>query len=427
MQALTFKTDLTNQTDAIASRSGFSWVMIRFTQLNCFFIAIPPLFYFNVLNSAYCFFNKRIHRLLVYNIALNLYFVKYFSGITEFSHLCAIYCICMVDSAKKRILTGLQPTGALHLGNYLGSVRQMVELQDKGEMFFFIADLHALTDLNDEGLQFDPEEQRQNTRHLLCASISLGIDPKESVVYRQSDFPQITELAWIFSCLFKHNFLTVGHAYKDAAQSAQNPGLGVFLYPVLMAADILIAGADSVPVGKDQAQHLELAREIARRFNAVARTEYFVEPQGIIPEEVGLIPGIDGGKMSKSKGNTLPIFDDDEVLRKKIMGIVTDSTPRGEPIDPKACLVCTYLEKVMPRNEYGTVANRCSSGDVTYKELKDLLVEHYLSYFKEARSTYEKLIRDEKYAEKVFARSRKKLDRLFTRRLSEVKSLLGLL
>ena len=336
-----------------------------------------------------------------------------------------IYYVCMADGAKKRILAGLQPTGALHLGNYLGSVRQMLELQDEGEMFFFIADLHALTDLSDEGLRFDPEVQRQNSRYLLCASVALGIDPKKSLVYRQSDFPQITELAWIFSCLLKHNFLTIGHAYKDAMQNSQGSGLGVFLYPVLMAADILIAGAEVVPVGKDQAQHLELAREIARKFNATVHTEYFAEPQGVIPEEVGLIPGVDGEKMSKSKGNTLPIFDSEEALRKKIMSIVTDSTPQGESIDPKRCLVCTYLENVMPRNEYGTVANRCNSGDITYKELKDLLVERYLSYFKDARAVYEKCMRNEKYVERVFARSRKKVDTLFTHRLNEVKSLLG--
>lgn len=332
----------------------------------------------------------------------------------------------MAEDVKKRILTGLQPTGALHLGNYLGSVQQMVDLQEKGEMFFFIADLHALTHLCNNSQRVDPDEQRENNRHLLCASIALGIDPKKTIVYRQSDFPQITELAWIFSCLLKHNFLTIGHAYKDAAQNNQDPGLGVFLYPVLMAADILIADARVVPVGKDQAQHLELTREIVRKFNLVTGNQYFKEPEGIIPEEVGLIPGVDGGKMSKSKGNTLPIFDNEEVLRKKIMSIVTDSTPQGSPIDPKSCIVCTYLEKVMPRNEYGTVANRCNQGDISYKELKELLAKHYLSHFKDAREKYKKLVQDKKYGEKILAQNRKKLDKLFTHRLSEIKTLLGL-
>ena len=298
---------------------------------------------------------------------------------------------------KKRILAGLQPTGALHLGNYFGSVRQMLDLQNEaGEMFFFIADLHALTNLGDESERCSSEERLRNSEHLLCASVALGIDPKKSLVYRQSDFPQVTELAWILVCLLKHNFLTVGHAYKDAMQSAQESDLGVFLYPVLMAADILIAGAEVVPVGKDQAQHLELTREMARKFNYIAQKEYFREPEGRVPEEIGLIPGIDGEKMSKSKGNTLPIFDSEEVLRKKIMSIVTDSTPQGEPIRPDTCLICTYLEKVMSRDAYGTVANRCSKGDITYRELKDLLIKNYLSYFREARDTYNKLMQDKK-------------------------------
>ena len=325
----------------------------------------------------------------------------------------------------KRILTGLQPTGALHLGNYFGSVRQMVDLQNEGEMFYFIADLHALTNLGDDGQQQSSKERQQNGDHLLCASIALGIDPKKTIIYRQSDFPQITELAWIFSCMLKHNFLAVGHAYKDAAQNSQESGLGVFLYPVLMAADILIADAEIVPVGKDQAQHLELAREIARKFNHVAGQEYFKEPEERIREEAGVVPGVDGEKMSKSKGNTLPIFDNEEVLRKKVMSIVTDSTPQGEPIRPDTCLICVYLEKVTSRDEYGTVANRCSAGDITYKELKELFIEKYLAYFKEPREIYSKLIQNKKHIEKILERNRKKLDKLFTNRLNEVKVILG--
>ena len=329
--------------------------------------------------------------------------------------------------SAQRILTGLQPTGDLHIGNYLGSVRQMIDLQDAGEMFFFVADLHALTHLSDEQQQCSAEERSENSRHILAAGIALGIDPKKSIIYRQSDFPQITEMAWIFSCMLKHNFLTVGHAYKDTVQNNAEAGLGVFLYPVLMAADILIADAEIVPVGKDQAQHIELAREIARKCNHIARQQYFKEPQEQIQEETAVIPGADGEKMSKSKGNTLPIFEEEEALRKRILGIVTDSTPKGEPINPGTCLPCTYLEKVMPREEYGTVINRCSKGDITYKELKEMLTEHYLHYFEDARKKYDKIIQDTKYLEKVLNHNRKKLDNLFTTRLHEVKKMLGLL
>ena len=328
---------------------------------------------------------------------------------------------------KKRILTGLKPTGALHLGNYFGAVRQMVDLQDAGEMYFFIADLHALTDLSDEQVQCSAVERSENSRHLLAASIALGIDPKKAIVYRQSDFPQVTELMWIIACMLKHNFLTTGHAYKDSVQEKQDVGLGVFLYPALMAADILIADAEVVPVGQDQAQHVELTREMARKFNYIAHEEYFTEPQEQIQKDAAVIPGLDGGKMSKSKGNTLPIFADEEVLRKQIMSIVTDSTPQGEPINTETSLPCVYLEKVMPREEYGTVANRCSKGDVTYKELKELLVEQYLAYFADARKKYEKIGKNTKYLEKVLEHSRKKLDNLFTERLTKVKQILGVL
>ena len=327
---------------------------------------------------------------------------------------------------KKRILTGLQPTGALHVGNYFGAVRQMVNMQDEGEMYFFIADLHALTSLSDEQAQISATQRKENSQHLLAASIALGIDPKKAIVYRQSDFPQVTELMWIISCMVKHNFLTTGHAYKDAVQEKQDVGLGVFLYPALMAADIIIADAEIVPVGQDQAQHVELTREIARKCNHIAGEKYFTEPREQIQKEVAVIPGLNGEKMSKSKGNTLPIFADEEVIRKQIMSIVTDSTPQGQPINTETCLPCIYLEKIMSREEYGTVANRCTQGSITYKELKELLAEQYLAYFKDARKTYEKISKDAGYLKKVLERNRKKIDTLFTERLTKVKQILGI-
>ena len=326
-----------------------------------------------------------------------------------------------------RILTGLQPTGPLHIGNYFGAVRQMVDLQDEGKMYFFIADLHALTDLSDVVSGYRSEERAESSRQLLCASIALGINPKKTIVYRQSDFPQITELAWIFSCLLKHNFLTIGHAYKDALQGGQEPGVGVFLYPVLMATDILIADAEVVPTGKDQTQHLEITREIARKFNHLVQKDYFQEPQVRVEEATGVIPGIDGEKMSKSRGNTLPIFEEEEALRKRIMRIVTDSTQKGEPINTETCLLCTYLARILPREEYGTIANRCANGTISYAELKKLLADQYLAYFSNAREMYDKIIRDETYTEKILSRNRKKIDARYTDRLREVKKLLGIL
>ena len=328
--------------------------------------------------------------------------------------------------SKKKILTGLQPTGELHMGNYFGAIRQMVDSQNEGEMYFFIADLHALTNISDEQTQYSDEERRKNSQHLLAASIALGIDPKKSIVYRQSDFPQITELMWIISCMLKHNFLTTGHAYKDAVQEKQDVGLGVFLYPTLMAADILIANAQVVPVGQDQAQHVELTREIARKFNHIADEDYFTEPQEQIRKEVAVIPGLDGQKMSKSRGNTLPIFADEEMLRKRIMSIITDSTPQGQPINVATCLPCTYLEKIIPQEEYSAIVSRCNQGGITYKELKELLVENYLTYFKDAREKYEKISKDTRYLDKVLDRGKKKVNGLFTERVTKAKQILGI-
>lgn len=327
---------------------------------------------------------------------------------------------------KQRILTGLKPTGTVHLGNYFGAIRQMVDLQEEGELFLFVADLHALTDLSDDGKRHDRETFEETCREHIRAYIALGIDPKKVTVYRQSEFPQITELMWIFICLLKFPFLTIGHAYKDALQHSREPGLGIFLYPALMASDILLPDADCVPVGKDQVQHIEIAREIARKFNAVTGTDYFTEPQERVLRETTIIPGMDGEKMSKSKNNTLPIFEHEEVIRKRISGIITDSTPAGHPIQSASCVVCEYLGHILSKEEYGTVANKCAAGTITYRELKELLTEKYLAYFKEARKTHAKLKENRKYVDNILASDRKKVDTLFTERLNDIRKLLGL-
>ena len=334
--------------------------------------------------------------------------------------------IYLTHMSKKRILTGLKPTGSLHLGNYLGSIRQMVEAQEEGEQFLFLADLHALTDLGEDGKEHDKEMYKKTGDDMLKAYIALGIDPEKTTIYRQSEFPQILEATWLLACPLKFQFLTTGHAYKDALQNNRNPGLGTFLYPALMAADILLPNADVVPVGKDQVQHIEMTREIARRFNAIVKEAYFTEPNERTTEEVATIPGIDGRKMSKSKGNTLPIFESEEVTRKKIMNITTDSTPAGQPISTKNCTVCTYLKLLLTEKEYGKIANKCTNGNITYKELKERLVEEYKAYFKEPREAYKKMQKDKQYTEKILKKDRKKINKLFTQRLNEMKELLGL-
>ena len=327
---------------------------------------------------------------------------------------------------KKRILTGLKPTGDIHLGNYFSSIQQMINAQGEGEQFLFLADLHALTDLSEENKEHDKEKFKQTGDDMVRAYTALGIHKKKTTIYRQSEFPQITEAMWILACLMKFQFLTIGHAYKDALQNDRSPGLGTFLYPALMAADILLPDADIVPVGKDQVQHIEMAREIARRFNQVTKTTFFREPNERIMQETAMLPGIDGEKMSKSKNNTIPIFASEEEIEKKIMSITTDSTPARQPIQTESCTVCTYLKLLLSAEEYGTIANKCAKGTITYKELKEKLAEAFLEYFAGARGRYKDAKGLRLFTENVLHKHRKKVEKLLTQRLNGMKVALGL-
>ena len=334
--------------------------------------------------------------------------------------------------AQKKILTGIKPTGNIHIGNYFGTIQQMVELQKEGNLYLFLADLHALTDLHtltdssDDGEQHNKEAFAALSEDIIRQYISLGVDPEKTVIYRQSEFPQITELAWIFSCLLSKNYLNIGHARKSALQQNKQVGLGTFLYPVLMAADILLPGGEIVPVGKDQLQHIEIAREIARKFNKVVGVSYFTDPQERVVKEVAVIPGIDGNKMSKSKNNILPIFSEEDVIRKKIMSIKTDSTPPGQPIQPENCIVCDYLKLVLSRERYEEIVTKCRNGSITYKELKEHLMKAYFEYFADARKQYEDLGKDDTYLNKILEGYREEVNTLFTNRLNKVHNLLGL-
>src|SRR5437762_2900979 len=215
-----------------------------------------------------------------------------------------------------RILSGIQPSGALHLGNYFGMMRPSIELQEKGEAYYFIADYHSMTSL------FNAEERRRNTLDVALDFLACGLDPAKTVFYRQSDVPQVTELAWILSCVTPVPMLENAVSYKDKLAAGLKPNVGLFTYPVLQAADILIVQGERVPVGKDQKQHIEMTRDIAGAFNRQFG-EVFVIPEPVIKAEVATLPGTDGRKMSKSYGNTIEIFGDS--TKKKVMGIVTDS------------------------------------------------------------------------------------------------------
>ncbi len=236
---------------------------------------------------------------------------------------------------KKRVLSGIQPSGAIHLGNYLGAIKQHIEMQQNSnyDCFFFIADLHALTTVR------DPKKLADMTRDVALTYLSLGLDPEKVVFFKQSDVPEHTELAWIFSCITPMGLLERAHAWKDAVEKGKKEKTaGLFIYPILMAADILLYKPSLVPVGKDQKQHIEIARDIATHFNTTFGEE-FPQPQELTPEDVAVVPGTDGQKMSKSYGNTIDIFAPENILKKQIMGIVTDSTPVEAPKDPSTCNV----------------------------------------------------------------------------------------
>jgi len=220
---------------------------------------------------------------------------------------------------RKILLSGVKPTGKPHIGNYFGAMKQFVELQTSYESYVFIADLHALTTVQNRG------ELEENTINVILDYLSIGLDPKKVVIYKQSDVPQVTELGWIFNCITTVPYLMRAHAYKDAVANNKEPNVGLFDYPLLMAADILIQGADVVPVGQDQKQHVEIARDTAEKFNHIFG-ETFKLPEPLILKGVAAVPGIDGRKMSKSYGNTISLFATDEEVEGTVMSIVTDSS-----------------------------------------------------------------------------------------------------
>jgi len=279
-----------------------------------------------------------------------------------------------------RILSGIQPSGALHLGNYFGMMRPAIELQDKGEAFYFIANYHSMTSL------FDAGERRRNTLDVALDFLACGLDPKKSVFFRQSDVPEVTELAWMLSTVTPMGLLERGTSYKDKVAKGISAGHGLFAYPVLMAADILIYESNVVPVGRDQKQHVEMTRDIAVKFNE-QYGETFVIPEPQIRGETALVPGTDGQKMSKSYGNTIEIFGEEKALRKKIMGIVMDSRPPQEPKpDAEKNLAIQLLKLVAPSAAAKDCEERLRAGGLGYGDLKKTLFEHYWNYFAAPRA-----------------------------------------
>ena len=315
-----------------------------------------------------------------------------------------------------RILTGITPSGTLHIGNYFGAMRPAIELQAGGDAFYFIADYHSMTVIT------DPKERRDYTLGIALDWLACGLDPAKAVFWRQSDIPEVCELTWMLGSLTPMGLLERAHSYKDKLAKGIAPNFGLFSYPVLMAADILLFDTNVVPVGKDQKQHLEMTRDIAIKFN-LTYGETFVVPEERISEEVAVIPGLDGQKMSKSYGNTIEIFGDEKALRKKIMGIVMDSrTPQEPKPDADKNLAVQLLKHVAPKDVAADYENRLRAGGLGYGDLKKGLFEHYWHHFAPYRTKraelaanldhVEQVLRDgaqraRAVADKVMARARK--------------------
>lgn len=290
-----------------------------------------------------------------------------------------------MTAAKKRVLSGIQPSGTLHIGNYFGMMRPSVELQAENECYYFIANYHALT------TSPVAEELRQRTFQVAVDFLACGLDPEKTTFFRQTDIPQVLELTWILSCLTPIGLLERCHSYKDKVARGIIPNHGLFTYPVLMAADILAYGSHLVPVGKDQKQHLEVTRDLAIRFNN-QYGELLVVPDPMIQEDVAIIPGLDGQKMSKSYDNTIEIFGEGKPVRKKFMKIVTDSTPVEDPKNPDSCNVFALYKLFATPGELADMRRTYLAGGMGYGHAKQALYEKYEAYFAEMRERRRELL-----------------------------------
>ncbi len=318
----------------------------------------------------------------------------------------------------KKILTGIKPTGKIHLGNYLSTIKNIIEEQNKkNNIFLFIADLHTLADDT-----LDWKKTHKRTDELVKSYISLGVDPKQVVIYKQSDFPQLTELMWILFSITTFPYIQRSHAYKAAIDSGKEATLALMLYPLLMTSDIILPNFDSVPIGKDQLQHIEYAREWVRKFNTKFGS-FFKEPKSFTKETLE-IKGTDGRKMSKSYKNTISIFADEKDIKKNIDSIKTDSKKKGEKLDPDKCNVFYFYNLIS--EDSSELRKKYLSGTIGYREAKDELFSAFMKKFDAPRKKYKKIIKNNKFTEKILSKNRKKINKLLDKRLSEIKILVGL-
>ncbi len=340
-------------------------------------------------------------------------------------------------TGKKILVSGVKPTGRPHIGNYFGAMKQMVDMQDEYGCSIFIADLHALTSVASGNLANSSGDDSalnvatnlaQNTLDLAIDYLAIGLDPKKVTLYKQSDTPQVAELAWIFNCITTMPYLSRAHAFKDAQAKEKETTVGVFDYPILMSADILLPGADIVPVGMDQKQHIEIARDTAEKFNRIFG-ETFAMPEPLITKDVAVVPGTDGQKMSKSYGNTIGLFASDEEVLKAVMKIPTDSKGVDESKNPDECNVFA-LHKLFSNN--GTDADfldlkaRYEKGGIGYKESKEILAHKISAFIAPLRAEREKIASDPEYVIDLLTAGGKKAHMKAEKKMEEVRKKVGL-
>lgn len=321
----------------------------------------------------------------------------------------------------RRILTGIQPSGILHIGNYFGAMKASIELQNQnpGDTYLFIADLHSLT------VNPKPEDLRMRIRRLALDYLACGLDPEKTAFFRQSDIQGVCELTWILNTITGLGLLERAHSYKDKIAKGFIPNNGLFSYPVLMAADILLYKSNAVPVGKDQKQHLEITRDIAIKFNQMYR-EVFVIPEPIISESVAVIPGTDGQKMSKSYNNTIELFGNEKAIRKKIMSIPTDSTPMEAPKDPDKCNIFALFKLFANEQQVADLAAKYRAGNFGYGHAKQALFEAYMDYFAPMRRRREELEKEPGYIDEVLRKGAEKANAVAAQTMDEVYRAVGL-
>lgn len=319
-----------------------------------------------------------------------------------------------------RSLSGIQPSGVLHLGNYFGALKQFVDIQDKYEGLYFIADYHSLTS------QISPEKLREQSLNVVMDYLAAGLDPKKSTIFLQSSVPIHTELMWILSNITPMSLLERGHAYKDKVAKGIKPNVGLFNYPILMAADILIYDTDLVPVGKDQKQHIEFTRDFAIRFNEFYQKDIFKLPEPLILDSVATVVGTDGDKMSKSYGNIINMYASEKELKKQVMSIVTDSTPLEEPKNDDNNITKLY-SLFSDEKELELMKSKFRAGNYGYGHAKKELLERILDYFKEQRELREKLSNNLDYVKDVLKKGEQRANDIANSKMMKVREVVGLI